>query len=120
MQIAISLQDNKGLDSSVSTIFGRCPFFMFIDPQSKVFTIEANAAKAATGGAGIQAAQRVVDKGVKSIITGNLGPKAHAVIQSANIAVYQCEGGSAAQAVEAFLAGDLGKLSEASTSTHSG
>jgi predicted Fe-Mo cluster-binding NifX family protein len=42
------------------------------------------------------------------------------VIQSAKIAVYQCEGGSAAQAVDAYLAGDLNKLSEPSTSAHSG
>ena len=120
MQIAISLQENKGLESKVSTIFGRCPFFMFIDPQNKEFEIKENAAKTASGGAGIQAAQMVVDQGSGAVISGNLGPKAHSVLASASIPVYQFPGGSAQEALEAYQQDSLKSLDSPSTAAHSG
>lgn len=120
MQIAISLQENNGSDSAVSPIFGRCPYFIFIDPQSKDFEVKENPAKSAAGGAGIQAAQMVVDQGVDAVISGNLGPKAHAVLLSAKVPVYQCSGGKASQALEDYLAGKLPALNQPSTAAHSG
>ena len=120
MQIAISLQENKGLESKVSTIFGRCPFYMFINPQNKSFEIKENAAKAASGGAGIQAAQMIVDQGVEVVISGNLGPKAHSVLASANIALYQFPGGSAQEALDSYLADSMKSLDGPSTAAHSG
>ncbi len=118
MQIAISLQENNGIESAISNIFGRCPYFIFIDPQTKEFTIEENPAKNASGGAGIQAAQMVVDQGSKVLISGNLGPKAHAVLLSANIPVYQCQNSSARQALEDYLQEKLPPLSKPSTNGH--
>ncbi len=120
MQIAISLEENNGLDSGVSTIFGRCPYFIFIDPENGEFTIKENAAKAASGGAGIQAAQMVVDQGAGAVISGNLGPKAQAVLSAANIAVYQFKEGSVQQALADFIQNNLTALSGPSTSAHSG
>ena len=76
MHIAITLADNKGLESSISPVFARCPFYMLIDPETKIFTIEENPAKNASGGAGIKAAQWMIDHKVAAIISGNLGPKA--------------------------------------------
>jgi len=85
MHIAITLADNKGLESSVSPIFGRCPFYMLINPESKEFKIEENTAQSASGGAGVKASQWMIDKEVAAVISGNLGPKAHDVLSSANI-----------------------------------
>lgn len=120
MQIAISLQENKGLDSKISTIFGRCPYFMFIDPQDKSLKIKENAAKSASGGAGIQAAQMIVDQGAEAVISGNMGPNAHSVLLSANIPLYQFSSGSAQEALEAYLQGNLTALNGPSTAAHSG
>ena len=50
MKIAISLNEDKGLDSQVSDIFGRCAFYMLIDPESKEFSVTANPAVNASGG----------------------------------------------------------------------
>ena len=119
MQIAISIKDNNGLDSTVSAIFGRCPSFMFVDPETETFTIFENQAKSASGGAGIQAAQMVVDQGAESIISGNIGPKAMAVIQAAGITVYQCGEGSVREALKAYAASTLPNLSSPSTGAHS-
>jgi predicted Fe-Mo cluster-binding NifX family protein len=40
------------------------------------------------GGAGIQAAQTVANRGVEAVITGQIGPNAVRVLNSAGIAVY--------------------------------
>ena len=120
MQIAISLQENNGLVSQVSTIFGRCPYFMFINPDNNEFEIIENTAKAASGGAGIQAAQTIVDKGAKAVISGNLGPKAHTVLISADIPLFQFPGGSAQEALDAYRQGKLTALNSPSTGAHSG
>ena len=119
MQIAISLQENNGLVSQVSTIFGRCPYFMFINPNNDEFEIVENTAKAASGGAGIQAAQIIVDKGAEAVISGNLGPKAHSVLISTDIPLFQFPSGSALEAVEAYRQGKLTALNNPSTGAHS-
>lgn len=120
MQIAISLKEDKGMDSKVNSIFGRCPFFMFIDSENEDFSIVTNQAKSASGGAGIQAAQMVADQSANVIISGNIGPKALDVIKAANITVYQFAEGSAREALKAYNAGKLTVLSKPGTSAHSG
>ena len=119
MQIAISLQENNGLVSQVSTIFGRCPYFMFINPDNDEFEIVENTAKAASGGAGIQAAQIIVDKGAEAVISGKLGPKAHAVLISADILLLQFPSGNALEALEAYQQGKLTALNSPNTGAHS-
>jgi len=66
-----------------------------------------NPAVAAPGGAGIQSAQLVVDKGVEAVITGNVGPNAYQVLSSAGIAVYVGNFKSVREAVEAYRSGKL-------------
>ena len=69
--------------------FGRCDFFLIISlPDRRVETLE-NAAKYMSNGAGIAAAQNLADRGVKSVITGDVGPKAFAVLRAASIKVFQ-------------------------------
>jgi len=120
MQIAISLQENNGLDSAVSPIFGRCPYFMLYDTETGTFQIKKNSAKSAAGGAGVQAAQMVVNEGAQAVISGNLGPKAHSVLASAQIKIFQCESGNAKTALEQFQQQALSSLSGPSAPMHSG
>lgn len=120
MKIAISLKEDKGLDSPISSIFGRCPFFMLINPEDNTYSVIPNQAKSASGGAGIQAAQMIANQDVEAIISGNIGPKALEVIQAANIAVYQFQEGSVHKALESFNAGELTALNKPSTGAHSG
>ncbi|HIE24584.1 MAG TPA: dinitrogenase iron-molybdenum cofactor biosynthesis protein, partial [Anaerolineales bacterium] len=41
MHIAISVENNKGLDSTVAHHFGRCPFFALVDVEgTEIQTIE--------------------------------------------------------------------------------
>ena len=60
------------LDAQVDPRFGRCGYFVIIDPGTMKFEAVPNASAGAMGGAGIQAAQTVANMGVKLVITGNV------------------------------------------------
>ena len=120
MKIAISLEENAGLESAASVIFGRCPFFMIVDAETMAFEILENPARQASGGAGIQAAQWVLDQGASTVISGNLGPKAFDVLSAGQAAAYNHNGGSAQSLIEAFQQGQLECLLSPSADAHSG
>jgi predicted Fe-Mo cluster-binding NifX family protein len=112
------MQDN--LDAEVSPVFGRCPVYVFVDSDTMQFEAEPNPAMSASGGAGIQAAQFAVSKGVQAVLTGNVGPNAFNVLQAAGITTYPVSGGTVRQAVEALKSGKLQPLSGATSGMHGG
>jgi len=119
MKVAISsVGDN--LDAQVSSIFGRCPYFLIVDTETVDFRAYANSAAGASGGAGIQAAQFVIEKGAEAVLTGNVGPNAMEVLQAANVRVYPVWTGTVRQAVEAFKQGQLQPASTATTAADTG
>lgn len=120
MIIAISVEEDRGLDSPTSQIFGRCPFYVLFDNSSESIKTVANPAINAAGGAGIQAAQFLIDQQVQAIISGNLGPKAQALLQSADITCYQFDGGRVQKALDALAKGELNVLSGPNVAAHSG
>ena len=69
-------------------------------------------------GAGIQASQMLAGQGVQAVITGHVGPKAWSALQAANIQVFAVTGGTAEQAVQAFLAGQLRAASQPDVRGH--
>jgi predicted Fe-Mo cluster-binding NifX family protein len=94
MKIAIS-STGKDLNSEVSDVFGRCPYFIIAELENKKITkFEAleNTNANQAGGAGISAAQTVADKKVESVITQNLGPRAADVLKQFGIVVYEGQG----------------------------
>lgn len=107
MKIAVST-GKGGLDDMVSPIFGRCQTFTIVeaDKAIKGSSVVPNPAAAAGGGAGIMAAQAVMDKGVDAVITGNCGPNAYGVFSQAGIRVY-IGSGKVEDAVKALLEGKL-------------
>ncbi len=120
MRVVVTAQGTD-LDSPTSPIFGRCPAFVFVDPETMEFEAVANASVAAGGGAGIQAAQWVVDKGAQAVLSHNVGPNAFAVLSQAGVAVYRIEpAGTVRQAVEAYVAGRLQAISGANVASHTG
>ena len=112
--------NGRDLEAPTSPIFGRCPTYIVVDMERSDFEVVDNPAISAGGGAGIQAAQFIVGLGVNAVVTGNVGPNAFGVLQSAQVPVYLCDGGTVRQAVEAFKAGQLSAASGASASSHSG
>jgi predicted Fe-Mo cluster-binding NifX family protein len=119
MKIVISA-NGAGLDAPASLVFGRCPTYVLVDTETMEFEAVENPAVAASGGAGIQAAQFVVERGAQAVVTGNVGPNAFNVLHSANVSLYLFGGGTVRQAVEAFRGGQLPSAGDASAPAHAG
>jgi predicted Fe-Mo cluster-binding NifX family protein len=107
MKIAITAQEPSP-DSQIDSRFGRAPWLMIFDPTNNSWqSIDNSAGLNAAHGAGIQAAQKVVDQQATAIITGAIGPKAYRSLQAAGIQIFHGAKGSVTQALQAFQAGDL-------------
>ena len=106
MKIAISAA-GPSLEDLVDPRFGRCACFLIIDTGTLEFDVIENSSKNLSGGAGIEAAQRVADQGVTHVLTGRCGPNAEKVLSAAGIIIVDgCEG-TVRAAVERFRSGDV-------------
>lgn len=119
MRIVISAQGGN-LEAPASQVFGRCPTFVFVDTETLAFEADANPAMNQGGGAGIQAAQFVVERGAEAVLTGNLGPNAFDVLRAAGVPGYLVPDGSVGEAVEAYQAGSLQAMGGANVAAHAG
>lgn len=119
MRVVVSAQGD-GLDAPASPVFGRCPVYVFVETESMEFEAVSNPAMNQGGGAGIQAAQFVVEHGAQTVLTGNLGPNAYDVLNAAGVPGYLVPEGTVRQAVEAFKAGRLQSMGGANVAAHAG
>lgn len=118
MLIAVTAQEPR-IEAEVDTRFGRSRFFAFYDTEKKTYEFAPNEQNlAAAQGAGIQSGQAMLDKGVDVVLTGNLGPKAFHVLAANEIEAYRVSSGSVAEAVRAYLAGELEPMSGANVEGH--
>ena len=113
MRIAIPLDENK---KDVCIVFARAPYFLIRD--GKQDTVVENPAASAHGGAGLQAAQFLVDQGVNALITVRCGENAAEVFEAADIKVYKSEGADAAENLAALEEGKLSELTEFHSGYH--
>jgi predicted Fe-Mo cluster-binding NifX family protein len=104
MKLCIT-SEGKTLDAKVDPRFGRCQNFIFFDTDMGNFEACENMNAQFQGGAGIQSGQLVVSKGVKAVLTGNVGPNAHQVLSAAGISVFTGVSGTVREAVENFKNG---------------
>ena len=107
MIIALPMDENK---KDICVSFGRCPFFLFSDSESGKQEFKVNPAAEATGGAGITAAQAVVDGGADALITVRCGENAAEVFNAANVKIYKSEGSDAEDNLRALADGKLSEL----------
>lgn len=118
-KICVTSEGNN-LDSMVDARFGRCRYFIIIDPDSLQFEAIENPNIEAMGGAGIQSAQLVAGKGVKAVLTGNVGPNAFQTLQAANIAIFVGVSAKVKDAVEGYKKGELKPAQNASVGSKFG
>jgi predicted Fe-Mo cluster-binding NifX family protein len=85
--IVISVQKPE-LDSSIDPRFGRAGWFLVVDPLSKSWEAVQNPAAGQSRGAGIAAAQFVVDRGVEAVVSGRFGPNAARALDAAGIRMF--------------------------------
>ena len=105
MKIAVPLDENQ---KDVCVTFGRAPYILFYaQGQSQILE---NPAANAQGGAGLQAAQFLVDQGATALITVRCGQNAADVFRAAGIEIYQPRGKDALESVKALEEGGLERL----------
>src|SRR5690554_2994564 len=109
VKIAITCQ-GPSLDDTIDQRFGRAVYFLIFDSDSHFVTVIDNEAMAPSGGAGIAAAQSLVDQGVTVIITGQIGPNALRVFRAADIRLVQGVAGTAKKNLDLFLDNQLKDL----------
>ena len=110
----------RDLHAQVDPRFGRCQYFVFVDSDTMAFEAMPNDAIAAPGGAGIQAAQAVVNKGVDVLISGNIGPNAFQVLFAAGVKVATGAYGTVKEAVEMYKSGKLRETGASTITAHAG
>lgn len=119
MKIAVTSQ-GQTLDDAVDPRFGRAPFFLIIDPDALSCEPLPNPNLELGGGAGIQSAQLMAERGVTVVLTGNCGPNAFRTFGAAGIQVITGVSGTALEAVRAYQAGTLSQAGEPSVPSHFG
>lgn len=88
MKLAIALKEND-YNSSVDERFGRAPFFIIIDSNTKEFEIIENEAKDEATGAGLKTVKNLLKYEIDSIIAGEIGPKAGELIYDLEIPTFK-------------------------------
>ncbi len=104
MKICVT-SEGKDLDAKVDLRFGRCKNFIFFDTDTGKFEAQENTNVQFLGGAGIQSGQLVVSKGVKAVLTGDVGPNAHQVLFAAGISVFTGVSGTVKEAIDGYKKG---------------
>lgn len=107
-------------DSAVDPRFGRCTYFIILDPESLEFKALPNPNLDSAGGAGIQSAQLVANEEVEAVLTGNVGPNAYQTLSALKIKVFIGACGTVRQAIADFKAGKLQEMAGASVAGHFG
>jgi predicted Fe-Mo cluster-binding NifX family protein len=118
MKIAFT-SSGKDLDANLDERFGRCPYFLIVNPDTEDYEVVENKNQSASG-AGVQVAQILVDSGVQVVVTGNVGPNAIKVLQVAGVEIYAAGTGTVRRALINFKQNRLEVISEATVRSHSG
>jgi predicted Fe-Mo cluster-binding NifX family protein len=106
MKICITSQGDN-LESLIDPRFGRCQYFIIVEPDTLEFEVIQNSGIGVGGGAGIQSGQLIVNKGVEVVLTGNVGPNAFATLQAAGIKIIVGVMGTVKEAIEKYRRGEL-------------
>lgn len=118
MNIAVTSQ-GETLDSPVDPRFGRAKGFVVTDEKGENVSYADNAQNLnAPSGAGIQAAQNIIDLDINVLITGNCGPKAFSVLAQGGVEVFTGASGSVKDALEAYNEGKLQKADNPNVQGH--
>ncbi|OPL17697.1 MAG: hypothetical protein AVO35_08500 [Candidatus Aegiribacteria sp. MLS_C] len=108
------------IESPVSGVFGRAPYFLEVDTEDLSCSPLKNPALEQGSGAGIEAAQFVLKRKPDALISSNYGPNAFQVLTAGSIPCYEAGTGTVRESVEAFSRGELEALGSANAASHSG
>jgi predicted Fe-Mo cluster-binding NifX family protein len=108
MRIAVSANENKGLDSAIGAHFGRCPFFVLVDVEDNqvqaVQTIDNPYYHQHQPGQ-VPGFIRTQDADV--MLSGGMGGRAVSFFEQYGIQPVTGAAGTVQQSIDAFLSGAL-------------
>ncbi|MFO7618174.1 MAG: NifB/NifX family molybdenum-iron cluster-binding protein [Thermoplasmata archaeon] len=119
MKIAIT-STGQDLNAQTDPRFGRCQYFIILDPETMKFTAHDNASAMQRGGAGPMAAKIISDLGAEIVITGDVGPNAFDALRAAGIKSFVGASGTVTQAMQQWKDGKLMEAGGASVGSHAG
>lgn len=111
--------DEKSLDSNVCISFGRAPYFLVYETRTEKAEFYENQAAHSKGGAGIKAAQTIVDLNASVLLTPRCGENAVDIINKSNIEIYKSYIGTAKDNISSFIRSELEELKEVHKGLHS-
>ncbi|SHE81545.1 NifB/NifX family molybdenum-iron cluster-binding protein [Alkalibacter saccharofermentans] len=117
MKLAMPVNE-KNIKSGICCSFGRAPWFMIYDTEIKKESFIDNSAASSAGGAGIKAAQLLVDQNIDGLITPRCGQNAAEVVQGADIQIIESQGEDIEENIKLFEKGKLVLLSEIHAGYH--
>ena len=105
--------------ADVDPRFGRAAFFIIMDLATmESETVENTQNLNLSQGAGIQAAQTIVENHVDCLITGHCGPKAFKVLKTGGVKIMTGAKGHIADAVRQYENGELDVTEQADVEGH--
>lgn len=110
----------KEIESEISPVFGRAPYYLLVDTEDMSVQSYSNPATAQSSGAGVAASQFVLEKEPDAVISSNIGPNAYQVLKAAEVPCFNAAEGSVKAAVEAYKNEDLPILGQANARSHRG
>jgi predicted Fe-Mo cluster-binding NifX family protein len=119
MRLAIPV-DEKSMDTTVCPSFGRAPYYLFYDTKTQEKEFLDNDAASSQGGAGIKAAQFLVDHNTEVLLTPRCGQNAAEVLAKAKIQMYKTVSPSVKENLEAFTQEKLALLEDIHPGFHHG
>ncbi|MGD2253871.1 MAG: NifB/NifX family molybdenum-iron cluster-binding protein [Anaerolineales bacterium] len=108
MRVAISAEDNQGLDGLVGQHFGRCPYFVIVDVEEGEFTntkVVENPFFAAHQPGMVP--EFIHSQGAEVMISGGMGRRAIAFFEGYGITPATGAMGTVRQSLERYLEGKL-------------
>ncbi len=102
----------KNIEGGICESFGRTPVFMVWDTGNKDAKYFTNDAAASNGGAGVKAAQAVVDQKADAVIVPRIGKNASDVLDLAGIKIYKSKTSDIMENIHGLEAGELEILTD--------
>jgi len=113
-RIVIPVIENSGLESRLSEHFGRAPYFIVVEIDSKGEIANIEAIKNTSehfGGFG-RPPDKILQLRPTALITYGMGPRALSIFQQARVAVLRANASTVREVIEAFKRNELEELTE--------
>lgn len=115
MKLAVPVNEDH---ETICVSFGRAPEFAIYDETNKGIEFVLNEASASSGGAGVQAAQQLVDLEIGVLIAPRCGENAAEVLNAAEIKIYKNKTDVLKKELEAYFEDQLELLTHITPGFH--